>query len=136
MNYRHGMRDTKAYRSWDSMIQRCTNPSNNRYSIYAGWGITIHSDFLGIGGFEKWYKEIGSRPEGQYSQDRIDNERGYTYGNIHWATPKEQRANQRVRSNATKHGNLSMYTSRGCRCSLCKKAQHNYYIKRKNDGQV
>ena len=88
---RHGMRYHRAYKSWLHMKQRCNNPENQDYPNYGGRGITVHEDFAKS--FPVWLAAIGERPEGRYSIGRIDNNLGYTYGNIRWEDDAQQSRN-------------------------------------------
>ena len=83
---------TPEYRSWMAMLSRCENPNATGYKNYGGRGIIV---------CERWHKyeyflsDMGRRPSPQHSIDRINNDGNYELNNCRWATPKEQRANQR-----------------------------------------
>ena len=89
----HLMTDTKEYRAWSNMIQRCTNPNNNRYSDWGGRGISVCERWLT---FENFFADMGVAPDGM-SLDRINNDGNYEPANCRWATRSEQRRNQRPR---------------------------------------
>lgn len=82
------------YESWMCMRQRCGNPRNGQYHNYGGRGITICDRWRS---FENFLADMGERPEGK-TLDRRDNDGNYEPENCGWATPKEQRANQRQKS--------------------------------------
>lgn len=91
---KHGMTKTATYKSWNSMIGRCTNPADPSFDRYGGAGITV---------CEKWkeypafLRDMGERPAGT-TLDRIDVKGAYEPGNCRWASPKVQgnnRANNR-----------------------------------------
>ena len=80
------------YRSWQSMLTRCTNKNVPKYKFYGGSGITVcerweHS-------FENFLKDMGERPSGT-SLDRINNAGNYEPSNCRWSTPKQQARNRR-----------------------------------------
>ena len=75
--------------------QRCTNPNSTGYSNYGGRGITF--DFPSTRSAAEWVLDnLGERPTGTHSLDRIDNSQGYKAGNLRWATHSEQARNKRA----------------------------------------
>lgn len=80
-----------AHGSWHWMISRCFDSWNASYPNYGGRGITVYQGWLTFDGF---FADMGERPKGK-TLDRIDVDGNYEPGNCQWATPKEQRANQR-----------------------------------------
>ena len=95
---RHGHakkgRVTREFRTWDAMRQRCLNPNDQKYKDYGGRGIKICKRWLDS--FENFLADMGPKPKGK-SIDRRDNDGDYTPKNCRWATPLEQRQNQRKR---------------------------------------
>lgn len=92
-NIRHGLFHTRAWVSWNMMLQRCTNPKRDKYEYYGGRGIKVCERWLT---FENFYADMGERPEG-WSLDRMDVNGNYEPGNCKWATKKEQANNRRKR---------------------------------------
>lgn len=91
-NRTHGMRRTKIYKIWDSMLCRCKYPSQDNYKLYGGRGIKVCSRWLK---FIDFYEDMGDTYKEGLSLDRIDNEKGYFKENCRWVTAKEQARNTR-----------------------------------------
>lgn len=76
-------------RVYDGAKERCNNPNHISFQYYGARGINFN-----FNSFTDFCKELGHRPEG-CTLDRIDPNGHYEVGNVRWATPKEQRNNQR-----------------------------------------
>lgn len=88
-------RESGAYISWKSMVKRCTNPNAKDWPDYGGRGIEVCDRWRE---FQNFLADMGERPAGM-TLDRIDVDGNYELANCRWATPSEQRRNQRrVRS--------------------------------------
>lgn len=82
---------TPTYRTWLSMIQRCTNPNATGFEHYGGRGISVCKRWLK---FEQFVADVGIRPSLLHSLDRFPDPDGdYRPGNCRWATRKQQRQN-------------------------------------------
>lgn len=91
LNFRHGQTDTKLWRTWKSVVDRMTNPTNSHYPRYGGRGLELHKDWLV---YENFASYLGQPPSDKHSIDRINNALGYIPGNVRWATAKEQSSNR------------------------------------------
>lgn len=101
----HGRSGTSEFRIWTHMIQRCTNPKNAAYKRYGGRGISVCRRWSGS--FEAFVEDMGLRPTGDHSLDRMRVNDGYDCGkcedcqfrggtaNCRWATASEQGGNRR-----------------------------------------
>lgn len=78
------------------MTNRCENPNHPSFKGYGGRGIRVCKEWLGRGGFARFYAHVGKRPSAEYSIDRIKNNLGYEPGNVHWATRDQQMNNTRA----------------------------------------
>jgi hypothetical protein len=98
-NSKHGGagrgRKTRAYHSWDAMIQRCTNPKTKAFKDYGGRGITICERWQHS--FKNFLADMGEPPVGQTLDRFPDNDGNYEPTNCRWATRKQQNNNQRPR---------------------------------------
>lgn len=95
-NLRHGQarqsKESPEYRSWKSMLQRCTNPKAPDYSHYGGKGVSVCDRWRNS--FEDFFSDMGSRPV-RTSLGRFGDEGDYEPGNCAWQTPIQQAANRR-----------------------------------------
>jgi hypothetical protein len=91
--YRHGMRQTRVYRIWNAMRQRCHNPNQPHYVRYGGKGVRVckkwREDFMAF------YKDMGDPPSDKHSIDRINPSGNYEPRNCRWATASQQNRNKR-----------------------------------------
>ena len=80
---------TNEYRAYSRAKRRCNSPKSAGWKYYGKKGIK----FL-FKNFEEFFTELGPLPPGK-TLDRYPNNQGnYEPGNVRWATPKEQVANQ------------------------------------------
>lgn len=88
---KHGMYETRTYRAWTGMKQRCLNKKFKHYKNWGGRGIKVCKRWMK---FENFYKDMGNCPRGK-SLDRKNNDKGYYKKNCRWATMEEQLNNTR-----------------------------------------
>lgn len=88
----HGQTGSPTYYSWANMIQRCTNPSHPRYEDWGGRGIQVCDRWHS---FELFLEDMGVKPDGDFSIERLNNNKGYVRDNCKWATRLEQANNKR-----------------------------------------
>lgn len=89
---KHGMSQSKIYRLWRGMVNRCYTPTVRCYPNYGGRGIRVCDRWLNS--FEAFFEDMGHKPEG-YSIDRIDNNGHYEPSNCRWVSQKNQCNNTR-----------------------------------------
>jgi hypothetical protein len=107
------------------MLQRCSNPKNNRYAKYGATGVTVCERWRGDDGWKNFLADMGPRPSIKHSIDRYpDSDGNYEPTNCRWATPAEQ-WHSRPRA---QHGRVYMY-KKGCRCDACREAKRNDNLK-------
>lgn len=100
---KHGLSESKFYRKFRSLKQRCEVESDKSYKNYGGRGIKCEWD-----DFESFYsdmyksyiKHVQKHTNKHTHLDRIDNNGNYSKDNCRWVTPKENSYN---RSNTVTH---------------------------------
>jgi hypothetical protein len=88
---KHSMYNTKEYRAWRDIKNRCFSGSNKQYKDYGGRGISICQRWMN---FENFYNDMGDCPNG-FSIDRINNDGDYCKENCRWTNRIQQARNQR-----------------------------------------
>lgn len=88
----HGKRNTREYRSWMMMKNRCQNYGTPGWENYGGRGITVCEEWQS---FEPFYESMGECPP-DHSLDRIDVNGNYEPGNCRWADKYTQASNKRT----------------------------------------
>lgn len=88
----HNLSSRPEYNSWVNMKARCHNQNHPRYAEWGGRGIKVCDEWLHD--FEAFFNDMGPRPEGTNSLDRIDSSKGYCKSNCRWANAQTQSENR------------------------------------------
>ena len=90
----HGKSNTRLFRIWSHIKDRCDNPNNDAYKNYCKIGVTIcnewKNDFMS---FYNWAMSNGYKDN--LTIDRIENNGNYQPNNCRWITIKQQHRNTR-----------------------------------------
>ena len=95
---RHGAarpgKHTVEYGTWQAIIKRCSNPNHERFQYYGGRGIRVCERWQT---FENFLADMGPRPSGRYSIERLDVNGNYEPDNCVWIPLADQVKNRRPR---------------------------------------
>lgn len=89
----HGKSKSPEHKAWLKMRERCSNATSKDYPDYGGRGISVDPEWAES--FEAFYRDMGSKPSGRHSVERINVDGDYEKANCVWATPIEQANNKR-----------------------------------------
>lgn len=82
-------RNTRLYKTWMNIRQRCNNPKAENAKYYYSKGIAVCKEW--DDDFDSFYSwAINNGYKDGLTIDRIDNERGYSPDNCRWITSKKQ----------------------------------------------
>lgn len=96
----HGfaVREHPFYNVWADMLSRCSNANEPGFANYGGRGIKVCRRWHH---FENFAIDMWPRPEGPFTIERKNNNRGYSKDNCRWATRTDQCVNRRKFKNNT-----------------------------------
>lgn len=101
LNKKHGHakhgKESKTYKAWRGMLERCNNKNNIGYKYYGERKIIVCNRWSPDrgGSFKNFLEDMGKCPGKEYSIDRINNNKGYYKENCRWATNFQQHRNMR-----------------------------------------
>lgn len=84
---KHGQAGTHLYAVWNSMKQRCSNPSVKEYKYYGEKGIKVCEEWEDFIPFYEW--AIPNGYEQNLTLDRINFDDDYKPSNCRWITIRE-----------------------------------------------
>lgn len=98
----HGDTNTRLFKIWRGMIERCSRKNHVHYKSYGGRGIKVCQEWSNFITFKNW--AIYNGYQDNLSIDRIDNNGNYCPENCRFVSEKEQQNNKRTNRRITYKG--------------------------------
>ena len=115
----HGKSNTRLYRIWRGMIDRCENEKTPSYKDYGSRGIKVCDEWAkSFSSFYEW--AINSGYDESLTIERIDVNKGYSPDNCKWITLEEQAINKQNTIWVEYHGEKVQLSV------ICKKLKVDY----------
>jgi hypothetical protein len=96
------------YKTWLAMKRRCYDPKCKDYANWGGRGIKVCDRW--VKSFTNFFEDMGLRPDGNYSIDRLRSNEDYSPDNCRWATLEEQGGENRRDLTSITIGELSFHS--------------------------
>lgn len=80
------------YNAWLGMNQRCHLENHTSYQYYGAKGITVCDEWRAS--FNQFVIDMGPKPDGDMTLDRIKNNLGYSPSNCRWVSMSTNRKNR------------------------------------------
>ncbi len=126
---KHGRTESPEYAAWCGIKTRCNNPNAKEYPYYGGRGIQVCKRWRDS--FASFFADMGERPAGRYSIERIDNDGNYEPANCKWATKREQTRNRRNNVRLTYQGETKTAVDWAAQLGISAKMIYKRYHKGK-----
>lgn len=97
------MSNTRIYRIWFGMKDRCNRNNNTRYKYYGGYGIGYCKEWED---FNVFYEDMKDGYSDGLSLERIDYTKDYCKDNCKWVTQKEQVRNRSITKMVSYNGEV------------------------------
>ncbi|MEK5272553.1 hypothetical protein NSR00_17730 [Aeribacillus sp. FSL K6-8394] len=92
LSFKHGQADTRLFKIWSNMKDRCENPHNKRYDRYGGRGIKVCDEWHEFKNFYDW--AINNGYNDQLTIERKDINKNYEPDNCEWIPQSKQAKNR------------------------------------------
>lgn len=94
---KHNLSESRLYRIWKNMRQRCINPKASKYELYGGRGVKVCNKWLNS--FLGFFEDVGMPPSDKHQLDRINSDGNYVKENVRWVLPRINSIKVRARKN-------------------------------------
>jgi hypothetical protein len=102
-NVKHGLSNTRLYKIWYGMLERCYKPTHVAFGSYGGRGIVVCGAWKNdVTVFYRW--AVNNGYSDGLTMDRIDVNGNYCPENCRWATWEQQNNNKRDNRVIEYHG--------------------------------